>query len=412
MMIVTASVPVMVTALTPTALCFPAPWNCWGDAIDQDCDGGADTTPFGFGSLLWDAPRRPVVGKSGQHYLLSTTTDQLNTQSTSLGNVGVTLLFDKNSPGFDEPYVNQPFIWQTANSSHTLGRGLDILSDTASGLVYPATSYYRPSNGNTYLINRQLKWNVLTDTYDQALAFDSMIESDTYLDIDLALPSPGEVWTFACGSQTLHLITASATTGVWRSEDTAELQNNAAGSVCFLDASTPSAVVGTVCNGVSCTSYDLDPDATAGQEIKISASQDWSAENFSYADTRDGWLIATYPTTGVKIHKLDNGTHHDLLSGHKVYAADMMMHGAEFYLAAIIDDGNSGREVVLSYGDPASNMNTATFDFVETGVRNLTPEGISLHVDSKRVFMAVSGPEEGKTANKAAVGWLFLGIVP
>lgn len=390
---------------------FPGALESLGDAVDQDCDGDVDTTTFGFGDLLWDAPRRPVVGKSSQHYVLTTTTDLLDTQVTAYSGVGVTLLFDRVSPGFDEPYANQPIL-QTTTAGSTFGQGVDMLTDEGSDLMYPAASYYRAANGNTYVTTHQFEWNTLSNTYDKALAFDAAQETDTYLDLDLARSSSGETWVFACGAQTLHYLTASTSSGVWRREDAANLSNTPAGSACFLDVTVPTGVLGTVCNGVSCTTYDLNPSATAGQEIAVSASQPWSAESFTYADTRGGWLVATYPTQGVKVHKLDDGTNYDLLTSNAVYAADMMMHGTDMYLAAIVDDGGGGREVVLSYGDPAGTMDMVTFDFVESGVRTLVPESISLHVDSDRVFMAVSGPDDVMTANNAAVGWVFLGTAP
>jgi hypothetical protein len=362
-----------------------------GDLVDQDCDGGNDTTPFGFAGMTWSTPRSPVVLSLADHYLVLASADSVAYGLLDLDNAAMALSFERAS-GTDAYYVGNPVIWQGPSTTKILGNAIDA---EAKGDRWWAATVYQ--NGPVMsLIAVDYTWNNGSNLYQKG-ALDHSVLPTLYLseDVDIAVDSQDEPWVWSVGDDVLHILkgegTASADEGIL-------IQGVDAESVFITDPDNSNTGTGTVCNGTGCETYEFN-----GTTLLSSLTQEWSADALSSTDNASGVLVLAESGAGVWVD--DGATSYLVADDQHALDASASWHDGLLYLATLYDDG-SGPSVRLSYGDPAAGPLTSVDVPTEDEGRVLTPTGVSIVADEDRIVLAMSAADDG---GSDAVGWAFLG---
>lgn len=377
----------------------------FGDSVDQDCDGGVDTTPWAFegqsGELAWVAPVRPVAGRDGNHFLVSLTATSYEFGSDR----GVSLVFEPDA-GWMAPADED--IWQGLASSYPLSSGLDMMADSMG--YSTLLSYYRgaPYNRTLYKIY-DMSWT--GEYYLAANCTNNQETSDDSLDMDLQRASDGRLWGLACGQESLQQMVVG--------EDLAGKVASSPVAFGFLGAGAAPA-------GTSCAMDLVNEDiyVTDGATLHvIDFTENGSAIDFEVyeseptaivsMDARDGWLFEVYAGTGgVTLENPSSGASYDLLSGIAVNQVDAHFFDQdgdgtpELYMVASVSDQDADglADVLLVYGDPSAPSTLVLPLYDDTGAF-FEVEEATLHVDEDRILVASTG----KYGAKDVVGWFFLG---
>ncbi|MBT3222282.1 MAG: hypothetical protein HN348_24685 [Proteobacteria bacterium] len=390
----------------------PAALEHFGDLVDQDCDGHNDTTPFGFGDMMWDAPRNVVIGGNDGRYMLTTSADLLLQGTSSLDKIGITFFFETADAGHQAHHSGQT-IWQGASTPSPLGHEVAML---ASGdTFYAATSYFASTGPANTLIVKKMDFNTINKTYSQALAFRGFnVADEAYNGLDLQADSNADYWAFACGDSIAHFVTASSSSGTF-SRTSSGYDTIVGGSDCFLDVTdtSDSIALATVCDQSNgCISYDVNAEE---ESVTVSAEQPWEDEEFATTLTRGDLLLAPYLDQGLLIHDHLNDVDYELLSDEKVIYADYAAYGPDSYVAAIIEDADDSElHVLLLWGTLGDTLDEVEFpvyrgfDTLGSPITDLDPETCSVFVDKDRIMLAITGSETAQTPEEDGVGWVFL----
>ncbi len=366
------------------------------DAIDQDCDAGQDTTPFGYGAMEWTSPRPPALVSTDEHYILVAGADNVAYGAVAPDNVGLALIFERTST-VDATYTGSPIIWRGPSASQVLGQGLD--AESREGRWWAATTY--DSGAVTSLIAVDYEWEALSQAYTRgALDHSDLPTLYTNTDVELAIDDRDEPWAWAVSADVLHVLRGDGTAGA---DEGALLQGVAGGTVFVTDPDDQNTGTGTICDGTDCATYEFN-----GIALSLAASQDWAGETYVDTDNNAGTLVLANVGTGVWVD--DGATSYLVANDEHASSADASWIGNTLYVATIFDDGN-GSQARLSYGDPAVGPLTSVAFPVEdpnlVTPRILTPLAIAVHADSNRVMLAISA--DGDTGVDA-IGWAFLGL--
>jgi len=369
----------------------PGELEILADAIDQDCDGGEDTTPFGYAGMVWTNPRPPAVLSLDDHYIVVSGADTVEYGALSPDNVGIALAFDRSST-VDADYEGNPIFWQGPSSSEVLGAAVD--AESRGDRWWAATAY----DGTivTSLIAVDYTWNSIDGEYERG-ALDHSDPATLYdsVDIELAVDDNDEPWAWSVGTNVLHVLRGNGSNAA---DEGDLIQGISATSVFVTDPDNSNTGTGTYCDGTSCETYEFN-----GVSLLSSATQDFAAETLDSTDNNDGTLVLANIGTGVWV--TDGATSYLVADDEHAESADASWRGNTVYVATIYDDGG-GPTVRLSFGDPALGALTPVDVPIEDAGRILTPTGVAIVAASNRVVIAVSAT--GDTGDDA-VGWAFLG---
>ena len=401
---------------------YPGALEIFGDLVNSDCSteasGANDITPFGFGDMLWQDPRPPIVDATDSHYILVTSAEQYDAPNVDPAPwVGVGFAFERTS-GYKASTLGAGHVWQGGlTNPHPLGARVDLA--IAGDTYYVATNYSHVSTNFSYAVSRNVEFDPLIGTYHVTALFysnTSIIYEGT--DVDLSLDQDGTPWTTTCADSSLHVQKAAPTNPADFSVlgPGPALPPGVPGGVCFWnDIPDPTADnIGhlTLCDtGVDCVSYEFDPVT----ELLVEAApidQIWAGNQFVAADLRRGWHQMITPVSGAMI--FGPATSYALLQDAEVLSFDTDWRDTDgdlvddtLYIAAVIDRGD-GPTVVLQYGDPDGVLEELELPFEDPTRPGLIPAHTSIHTDDNRLFLAVSGSNPSNS-QEDAIGWIFLG---
>jgi len=410
------------------ALVHPGVMEHLGDATDQDCDGGTDTTPWLSNGFSWTAPRPPVVGRlpgatlPNTSYLLTTVGGAFS--QITYTEAGITLPFDP-ALAFDHA-PGSPILWHNNTTSpFPTADAVDMI--TQGDQFYPATQYWN-SNATTltgYFVSKQAVPNGSSFRFN--IAYETFKPFDLYNDMDVvrnADPSVDDIWALGCGDETFTFTashdTASSFTkfgGTFGADTAANLGvdvDYTGGITCFIDPTIVGQIaLGTICDGTTCTTYELD-SSTAQGDIRVAATQPYSGKHWTSVNQSGTWRVANKAddSTGLGLELFDGTNTYDLFPTYDVRYGEAYTFGATTYVIAVIDDQDSDGidDVVIAYGDPAGTLTEIVMPWVVDGV-TYSPHGASIYADADRVFYAVSSTTSG-TPLADMVAWGFELPVP
>lgn len=418
----------------------PGVMEILGDALDQDCDKGKNTTLWQYGGYGWDEPRNVVVGRNERDFMLST--GATNTDAAVYKNAGLALLF-KPTDAVDDPVDDSTtwFVSQTNQTAQTIGGRVDMIS-TIDGF-YAALSYVNVPTcapepctlppPSTYTMVKKVYWDTAYNDYRNKIVYRQISTiRDTYPDIDLRLDGNSNVWAFGAGPQTLAYVVGDSSSAFnSRSKGCYGAGNCDAGTILpanptqsFIDPPAAGQTLGkgTVCNGTACTTYDLD-GGTATGTVSLSVTQPYATQAYGFTgvDWQNGYRTIVPPSgTGVEVIK-DGSPAVDILTSFQVRAAAVDESAGKLYIVAVVSDQNAdGKDDVLVAYGPATGTTFTTAIMpliIDDGVNAYTfdPNEVSIYADADRVMIGVSGEKTGSGCLSPTgtlcdiVAWAFMG---
>jgi hypothetical protein len=438
-----------------------------GDDADSDCDGGPDSTPWGFNGESWEAPVPPRIVRTGPHYVIGISA--LSTSLFNRTNPALAFLFEPANAGYqadrdDEVVWNNP----AAQGPFVHSRGLDLVS--SGDTFWIGTTYLQPANPlqNRLLVREQ----VWSGTAYEPVAANRVFSWHGFdADFDLQIDDNGELWAMACGgggrddafapsddpveatmpnSVKLFQLATPIQQNVTMQDvgvlQSVTLPDSNAGQTCFMEVDpTNGTAIATACDGEECLSYDADASADL---LAQSLDTTWNSADFREADYHDGLLLFAHATGGgATVRDTLTAMEYEVFPGEEVYSVDAMWRNSILYVAGVVEnDDGTGNTIKLSYGDPSVGFETIEMPVydnddrythvpandcdLETPVpercttgRNLDPYAVSLHADEERLVLAMSAasvdtplePIDTITAQPVpqdAFGWVFLQLDP
>ena len=386
------------------ALVWPGALEQLSDKIDQDCDGNADASAFGFSDYTWTDPTNPEAGRLGDNYLLliGSAEAQLEAPTTRSG-VGIPF-FVSDARGGPEPSVTTFPNWK-GNPLTVLHGAIDAAPDPApvdvdnDGLVdpilYVATTYNNDFQSWVYLSGVQLR-TVTNSLLPPTQSLNNLAPIYVATDVDIAFdnaidPQP---FTLACAPTRMHALYSATNTSSLEGADLcffeeAPTENGSTWSVPF-----------TRCLNNSCDAWTLagTPDLTQGATLP---------DSWMFGDFEMGWLVRIAANGDGWLTDTVNATDLRIMDGYDVVYADVSEYNGLVYIAAITDSV-AGIEVWLQYGKPGS-METQVLPFEHPTLPNAVPSSIAVHADADRVMIAVTALDPDGNPDSDVVGWVFLG---
>ncbi len=408
------------------ALVHPQSMEYLGDSVDQDCDGGVDSTSFAIGPYdSWDSPRNVEVEYDENNYMLVVISSNMDESGTSKAERGALLWVDPADVGWDTDLNER--IWEgTSATNYTLGGGVDVAMHSC-GSAFGATSYYNNPKG--YLMLRELEWTGSSYTNTNVTFKTEGLDEDPSdslvpypgledLDVDLQEDDDQNLWVLACGEDRLHTYSVSVSGScVFGAPDYVSEEYWTAGETCVLDLDTPSGnphvIVG---DSGGLVTWEVDPSLG----FTAPASDPWSSLDVNDADSHDGWLIFSMADQGVQIYEIAGSDSYEVLSDYEVFNADAVWHDIdgdgsdELVVVAVVDDLNSDArdDLVLAYGDPDGTMVEAEislgWDQNGDGLFDdkWSADTVALHVDDDYLFIGATGAGTAEDV----VAWTFMGL--
>lgn len=422
----------------------PGALERFGDEVDNDCDGGSSTTPWGFANYLWTNPVPPKVVGTDTHYMVLTAAPaaDFGLGTTSI-DVGISMTFPRPDELLGIAGVGYKPIpaarqhWQGGANSQPLGYAIDAA--TTGPDVFAGVNYTIPSTNWSYVAQRLLEHDPGTDNFIlRSYEFAGTIVQYTSSDLDVIIDDEGNAWTAACDDDTLQAMRGEGPLSGSKTASLGSLPAGCAtnpnvncviegppGGICFFDG-PPDLVTKTarihLCEpNVDCETYLFDPDA----KTLVPDVTPYEGVALTSGDYRDGWQRVTFSSGGAEFYRPADDTDFRVLGQYALRSFDAVERDdTTWFMVALIDvdvldeeDQVVGTrpEILLAWGDPSvdddddgwGDMHTMTYPFHDPARPDLVPVGVAVHADSDRLALAVSAhdplvPEQG------AVGWAFL----
>jgi len=411
----------------------PTAMEYLGDAVDQDCNGFDDTTTFGFGNyLVWDMPRKPVLGVTADKYVMSTAADEVERDGVApKTNTGISLLFDLDATF--EP-VPTEYLW-SGGSTNPMGHAIDMITfDEGFYLLY---SYFQENATYTLSLTQLMLYkNTWTGSgYSPAYyQYDWDYNSDPYMDMDLQIDDDGHLWGVATGDTTLHWYQVEDTTTDFTLLDgDTHTDWSYGGHDLIYDLGSGKVIIDDSVSGdeLSWTGDGtvLDPSDVEGLNAfavddpldgTVVVPQPWRNNRLISTATHGDWTLGVLGAGGVTAKRISGAGKVELFDGEDLFDADVVFYDADgdgeepemVYAVAVYDpDEDEVNEVVLRYGDPAvldddddmTVLTEAIFE-LDDGTTEYDVDYAGIHVDDERIFIGAVAAD--------AVGWLFMGWPP
>lgn len=359
---------------------FPAAVERLGDAVDQDCDGGADTAPWTDVGLGLNGARPPRVVPLQDGVALVSAADELDLGALGgvVEHVGLAVVLPPGPPP-NAAFQGAPVLWQGATNPQPLGLAIDALPLGGNTLRVAAAYTF---SGSTFLVTRAVAWDplALTATLD-VLDSTSTTADYTATGLDLALADDASGWVAGCGGSTLQLL-AEAVDG----PPAPAAYALAAADLCFWDGVDDG--VGTVvsCDGLGCEGRRFDAATT---ELMPLEEDPWPAEGRLIGASTQPGVTAWFPATGGATVRTAAGQWDDLLDDLRVAALDVAVDGPSLALIARGVDGGGAERLVLRWGDPDLGLEAVALPPLAGA------DGVAIAWVAGRVVLVVSTEGDG-----------------
>ena len=368
----------------------PGALEVLGDSVDQDCDGGVDTTPFRFGGYTWDGISNPQVRATNNDFIVTA----LALNSVNFGAADLTPRVAAFSFGLDATPSSSPVQQSspfTPNTSDVLSPHLGMVS-YGSG-YYVSHAFVR--SGNTRLVGAVAEDDGGKYSAFSAAFSDRVSGSEVYDGTDLQCDADlGSCVAVACNGDTLQwsLFTDSEGTSGFGEVQSISLAGSAIDCFVSTEDNTGTTLVNAVAPGGAVLSY-----TTGGS---VSTSQPFTGFNLSHAQSHGDWILLGDSSRGVTLYR-SSGTQVDTLSSVRTDDGDVSALGSTAYIAAV-----SGSDLYLAYGTTTSSLTQVPVDFVDEAGNAYTPESVSIEAAGDRVIVVATGSGGGEDV----LGWMIFEI--
>jgi hypothetical protein len=382
---------------------FPGALEVLGDGSDSDCDGDGDGGVVSYGGMLWEEPGRPSLRANDQHFLLSVTANLWQASGSGSGEtvLGTAMWFELDAGGPGTAPVDDPLFWigESTDDEYSV-----VDTEPAGDHFVLGSTYYSLVSLFGFALVQEVSWAPGVNRYLLGPGYfggDPLVALDQ---ADLMVDATGVGWTVTCGTDGLRYVKG---TGTFPSPGGALLGVVDGSGGCFFEGTTtpPQATVCPESGG--CTTFDLDPDAPDPTPA-LSANQPHNGSAWIAVRDHGGVVTALREPGGITV--IDGPERWDLLDGETVIdaVATTDPRTGELFVAAVIDEVGSPREVVLLYGDPVGAL-TEVPVVLDDPPRDLLPEWVAVEVTEERVALAVSALDLTGVGGQDALGWIFWG---
>lgn len=374
---------------------YPGALETLGDSIDQDCDGGVDTTPFVFGDLEFDGLGNPELASTGDRFvLLVNATGDADFGSGSEGPKVAAMSFGIDATGDETPNKdNTPY---AVPSGDTLSPALGVAG--FSGGYFTAFGWER--SGQT-----RVRATLSTAGSSSSSEFSVDDEADgaritssvPWPHTDLACDGASSTcWAVACGSQGMQFLE-------FRDGDTSTtfeaVQSGFAdvpSTDCFVvpEELSGNLLLVSVASDGSSAAYE----SLGSGSIGLAPVNPFGARSINNAQTHDNVVVAGLVSTGVLLWQ-SSEEQSVVLSGTATQYADAAFADSTAYVVAV---RRGGTGIHFAYGTPGSSMTEVALPFAREG-SSLDPVSVAIEVDGSRVAVAAVSSSDD-------LGWLFFEI--
>lgn len=389
------------------ATVHPGASERFGDAVDSDCDGQVDGTPFGFQDYRWSTPRAPRVVETAGHWIIVTTADwfQDNSGGAAPTDVGVGMAIDQLGADNPAPTINAPVRWQGANNPQPLHAAVDAAS--TGGAYWAGTTYVNNANNWHYSVMRKVEWDFASSHFImRTLEYSGMPYNTWSTDADVIVDplAPDRPWMVACGPEHLQVLRGGS--GIPSpSDDMFDAITPLDTETCFATA-LPAAdqLEITTCGSTGCTGYLFDASTTTLTGSSLGYAPAWAALPTGPidGDYRGGSHVVTDGADGAWVIGPTGSWH--VLAGRALASVDAWSYAGQLFVSAV-PAGPPGSDVLLAYGAPGA-LTERVVTFSDPSRPGLTAQATSIHADAAGILVAVTGTSA--LANEDAVGWMVL----
>jgi hypothetical protein len=380
------------TGALPTTDCIDTDANIhidamelFSDDVDQDCDGGNNSTRFSRDDYIWTNPRNVVIGATDDYFALVTAADSFADNFTDVSEAGVFIRFDKAN--VDSPIEYK--VWHAGKLDDTIDAAY------TNDRFFVGGSATTDDDVTIYLAS----FNVDTDT-EPINDYRNGVGGDIS-DFDLDLSADGSVWAVATRTSGTAIMHATPSVSGWAAEImdyTSNMLNNSSNGyhgIIEAPVSGDTADVSLCLSGSACrtNSVELSDDNIS---IIYPFTTPYSPPNAGTITHRNGLVLVTNPSTGGSIFV--DGIEQYTLPSYEFVSADAVLFDDELYFIGVSSNG----DLVTQFGsDPA-----VTYTATDENDLDIDVHSASITVTEENLAIAISGVDEDDID---VVGWAFFG---
>lgn len=378
-----------------------------GDGVDQDCDGGDDSTWVLGGAYEWQSPEQVRVLRSDGRPTLAIASEGYWSPDDAEPAAAV-ILWPLQTDG-REPVAGLRTFVQVENPDVLLGTRVDLerLPDGATALAWTNRIVpFGPGAGGRNLYHAPAVWNGATlqwevDPLDYELGSGAGAASLPN-SLDSAVGEGGETWHVACRDQSVQAKSSGQPGEGATLAPSVNAPQGHPGGLCFW-VEAPTAGEGRFANCLPqapCEVVRYRPSELAIHRLQVVDDPVWTGRVVQAAQRRDGWLGWVEAGSGT-LHLESEGEAHALtFGGEPVLAFDVAVGSDRAVVAAIVE-GPSGPRLEVRVGDGLDSLGAIVPLRWPTA---WTPEQVAVDLDASGLTV-VAVAEDPTVVPAARVVW-------
>lgn len=382
----------------------PGALELLGDSVDQDCDGGVDTSPFGFGVYAWEGLGDVRVGATNSYFMMVAAASDSVTigEDPALQSRLAAVSWDLTADNTVSPVDDTTFL--SARDSDEVVYGGVALEPFSNG-YYVAGSWFSGSSTRARLAVALEAGAVPPKHFDDGNQVDgfSVSGSQPHDEQDLRCDSATSTcWTVACGGGSVQVLNVSDSKNVAGFSSVGSGDATDAVIDCFIEtqASAGTLLINTIESSGDVYSWEVS--GTSRYFLDPASVSPFAAFSLSHASSHGDWLVLGKKSGGVTLYRSAT-VQRSVLGSRVTVAADAAFAGTAAYVAAVDASGN----VVLAYGNPTASMTETVMPFHDANGDEIDARRVSIEAAGGRVLLAATGLD---TDGNDVLGWVFLEI--
>jgi hypothetical protein len=373
----------------------PASLEKLGDTIDQDCDGGINTTP-----VVWDEGVRFTalgdvrLGHTGSDFVLVTAdSTKATVDGIDRGATLVAFSFDADADGFTP--ANRDGAPFTAGTDLITGA---FALHAFSGGYFAGTAWERSSRTRLRAV-LSLPPSASSARYSPSSTTDTGATSagNRNTQVDLRCDSAtGSCWVLACDGTTFQFLeyadSKTSLTGATRQSGF----ESADAADCFI---VPRSLNGTFSLQTMAAGGAVTAWTVSSGVATVASNNPFATFDLTHASSHDDWLILGRDSRGVTLWQ-NASTRRDVLPTRDTVQADAAFVASNTYLTAVEDATGS---LWLAFGNPTGTLTEVNLPLRDPAGTALRARRTAVEAEGGRVMVAVT-----TTTNQ--LGWMFFEI--